>query len=77
MATKELKARVKHAYLSAAEWVNKNPILQEGELGIESDTRFAKYGDGKTSWKNLEYSLAKVSIPTVTVEEMKAMFTVK
>ena len=55
MATKELKVRVKHAYLSAAEWVNKNPILQAGEFGIENDTQKFKIGDGVTKWSNLPY----------------------
>lgn len=55
MATKELKVRVKHAYLSADEWVNKNPILQAGEFGIENDTQKFKIGDGVTKWSNLPY----------------------
>ncbi len=55
MATKELKVRVKHAYLSAAEWVSKNPILQAGEFGIENDTQKFKIGDGVTKWSNLPY----------------------
>lgn len=55
MATKELRVRVKHAYLSAAEWVNNNPILQAGELGFESDTLKFKIGDGITKWSNLFY----------------------
>lgn len=56
MATKELRVRVKHAYLSATEWVNKNPILQAGELGFESDTLKFKIGDGITKWSNLFYA---------------------
>ena len=55
MTTKELKVRVKHAYLSAAEWVSKNPILQAGEFGIENDTQKFKIGDGVTKWSNLPY----------------------
>lgn len=56
MTTKELKVRVKHAYLSAAEWVSKNPILQAGELGFESNTRKYKIGDGITKWNSLSYA---------------------
>lgn len=55
MTTKELKVRVKHAYLSATEWVSKNPILQAGEFGIENDTQKFKIGDGVTKWSNLPY----------------------
>lgn len=56
MTTKELKVRVKHAYLSTTEWVSKNPILQAGELGFESNTRKYKIGDGITKWSSLPYA---------------------
>lgn len=56
MTTKELKVRVKHAYLSTTEWVSKNPILQAGELGFESNTRKYKIGDGITKWNSLSYA---------------------
>lgn len=60
MATKELRVRVKHAYLSAAEWRSKNPILQAGEVGIESDTNILKIGSGKSNWSKL---------PSIAVKE--------
>lgn len=43
---------------TAARWKEVNPILQEGELGIETDTRFTKIGDGVNEWNNLDYSIA-------------------
>lgn len=36
-------------------WQNKNPILEKGELGIESDTNYIKVGDGNTTWNSLSY----------------------
>lgn len=36
-------------------WQNKNPILEKGELGIESDTNYIKVGDGETTWNSLSY----------------------
>lgn len=68
MTTKELKVRVKHAYLSATEWVNKNPILQAGELGFESNTRKYKIGDGVTKWSNLPYVSGADSDSDITVD---------
>lgn len=50
-----LKARQKQIYLTAQEWVSKNPILLAGELGVESDTEQLKIGDGIHTWKELEY----------------------
>jgi hypothetical protein len=38
-----------------AEWEAENPILEQGEMGIESDTLKMKVGDGSTAWNNLSY----------------------
>ena len=43
---------------TAERWQTINPILQEGELGIETDTRFTKVGDGVHAWNDLQYSTA-------------------
>jgi len=40
---------------SKANWELTNPILAEGELGIETDTRKQKVGDGISHWNNLPY----------------------
>jgi hypothetical protein len=37
------------------EWQNSNPILAQGELGIELDTGRFKIGDGVTPWNTLRY----------------------
>lgn len=42
---------------TASAWTAANPILAEGEIGIENDTKFIKVGDGLTVWNNLEYGL--------------------
>lgn len=39
-----------------SEWATKNPVLELGELGIETDTRKHKVGDGKTTWNSLAYA---------------------
>ena len=40
----------------ASEWTSENPILAEGELGLELDTAKYKIGDGLTAWAGLAYS---------------------
>ena len=55
MADKTINARIKHRVSTALEWATANPVLLLGEIGIESDTRFAKIGDGSTAWKVLNY----------------------
>lgn len=44
---------------TAAEWTTANPILAAGEMGIETDTRKFKFGDGTTPWNILAYASAE------------------
>jgi len=41
---------------TAANWTRVNPVLEDGEPGLEIDTNRVKYGDGNTTWANLSYS---------------------
>lgn len=40
---------------TAAEWTAVDPILLEGEVGLELDTGRTKVGDGSTAWSTLAY----------------------
>jgi len=40
---------------TAADWTLADPILADGELGIETDTNRIKIGDGATEWSGLRY----------------------
>jgi hypothetical protein len=40
---------------TAANWTSVNPILFQGEMGVETDTLKAKLGDGVTHWSSLAY----------------------
>lgn len=42
---------------TAANWASVNPILLEGEVGLETDTLKQKVGDGTTAWSDLPYSI--------------------
>lgn len=55
MANKTLNVTLIQRNGTATEWTTKNPVLALGELGIETDTRKHKIGDGSTAWNNLEY----------------------
>jgi hypothetical protein len=48
---------------TAANWTSSNPVLAQGEMGIETDTRKFKFGDGTTAWNSLSYGF--VSIPGI------------
>jgi len=47
---------------TAAAWTAANPVLLAGELGLETDTRFFKFGDGATAWATLPYAAAVSSV---------------
>lgn len=53
-------ARIAQLYNSKADWIAMNPVLEAGEIGIESDTSLFKVGDGTTPWNELDYSTTKV-----------------
>ena len=53
--------RLRFPAFTAAKWTAANPLLQRGELGIETDTRKIKVGDGITYWNDLEYSRAETT----------------
>ena len=38
-------------------WAEINPVLMEGEVGLEVDTQNIKMGDGSTAWNDLEYGV--------------------
>ena len=40
----------------ASDWTASNPVLLDGEPGIELDTGKAKYGNGTTPWNDLPYT---------------------
>lgn len=37
-------------------WTSTNPVLADGELGYETNTKKGKLGDGVTAWNSLTYS---------------------
>lgn len=47
---------------TAANWTAANPVLAVRELGLETDTRKIKIGDGTTAWNALGYVAAAASI---------------
>jgi len=44
----------------AATWASTNPTLNAGEMGLETDTKKIKIGDGSTAWNSLEYRVGQV-----------------
>ncbi len=40
----------------ASEWTTSNPVLSQGEFGLETDSGRFKIGDGIRSWSTLPYA---------------------
>lgn len=54
---------------TASEWTSANPVLANGELGVETDTSKYKIGDGTTAWTSLGYaSLPSTAISNTTID---------
>lgn len=52
---------------TASNWTSADPTLSNGELGLETDTKKLKAGDGSTAWSSLDYyTLGTVGYITAT-----------
>jgi len=40
---------------TASEWSTANPVLADGEMGIETNTNQFKVGNGSAAWNSLSY----------------------
>ena len=55
MASNSVKVTLQIRHDEAADWTTRNPILAQGEYGLETDTFLIKVGDGVTAWNSLRY----------------------
>ena len=66
-----MATRIKLRRDTSANWTDVNPILANGEMGIEADTRRIKLGDGATAWADLKYAITdqlKINGKTINTE---------
>src|ERR1039458_2983338 len=47
---------------NSSDWTTANPLLAQGEVGIELNTGLSKIGDGILSWNNLSYNSASYAL---------------
>lgn len=55
---------------TAAQWTTANPVLASGEMGLETDTKEFKFGDGTTTWTALPYWVSDVAGHTHTAAQI-------
>lgn len=56
MATNTVNVRLVHRHDTKTNWATKNPVLLQGEIGIEDDSGLFKIGDGVKAWESLGYA---------------------
>lgn len=52
----------------AATWTTNNPVLAQGEVGLEVDTNAYKVGDGTTAWNSLLYNQLSPEVNVLTLD---------
>jgi hypothetical protein len=60
---------------TAANWQSVNPILSQGELGLDTTNNRFKMGDGSTAWNDLDYTVDFQ--PDGTYLDLRAQATTK
>lgn len=55
MASNTVRATMQVRHDTASNWTIRNPVLAQGEYGLEADTFLIKIGDGVRTWSNLPY----------------------
>ena len=55
MATNSVKVTLQIRHDTASNWITRNPVLAQGEYGLEADTFLIKIGDGIRDWEHLPY----------------------
>lgn len=62
MANTTLNVKIQIRNDTKNNWNTQNPVLLKGEMGVETDTRKFKFGDGVNDWATLEYASATGAI---------------
>ena len=55
MATNSVKVTLQVRHDTSENWLTRNPVLAEGEYGLETNTYLIKIGDGVRDWEHLPY----------------------
>lgn len=62
MANQTLNVKIQIRNDTANAWKTNNPVMLKGEMGVETDTRKFKFGDGVSTWMELEYASATAAV---------------
>lgn len=51
-----MATRIQFRRGNSSDWSSSNPLLAQGEIGLELDTNRQKFGDGINYWNDLPYA---------------------
>ena len=68
------EVRIKLRRDTRANWAGANPILAEGEMGIELDTNKFKFGNGISPWNDLRYGTSESTVTKLSQLENDCNF---
>lgn len=75
MATQTLNTKIIMRNDTAENWRIKNPILDKGEIGVESNTNKFKIGDNATAWNDLAYAGAdQTAIENIIAQNRDSLY---
>lgn len=60
-----MATRMQQRRATSAEWNAANPILADGEIGVEKDTGIVKIGNGSSTWNQLAPILGSAYLPVL------------
>lgn len=69
-STSNVQTRIQLRHDTAANWTSANPVLLEGEVGLELDTLKQKVGDGSTAWNSLPYDTGSTALQSITSSDI-------
>lgn len=64
-----MTTRIRFRQDTAARWASVAPVLSMGELGVDTDKKAIKMGDGSTAWASLKWAILPPTSYTPTVAQ--------
>lgn len=61
---------------TSTNWTTVNPILAEGEVGIDTNNNYVKIGDGSTAWNSLPYATVPPEVLQLALDDKVDYFEV-
>ncbi len=58
-----MSSKIQMRRAGSSQWASVDPVLAQGEFGLDTDIQGTKMGDGSTSWTNLSWHSISGTVP--------------